>query len=104
MATINNQNLTYPVGIITSFDNPDEVAALMEGDFVDLVLDDGNQFDSDAVRVEKDGVMVGYLCNTPKTLDELPNFIKSASNLRQTLAKGEAKGKKSRPDDCRADR
>lgn len=56
---------------------------IREGLIVDLIKEDDNEHDSDAIRVEVDGLTVGYVANSPHTLIE---GVKSASDIRDTAS------------------
>ncbi len=53
---------------------------IREGLVVDLVREDENEHDSDAIRVEAEGVTIGYVANSPHTMIE---GVKSASEIRK---------------------
>lgn len=58
------------------------IEVFSEGLKVDLVCEESNEHDPDAIRVEIDGETVGYVANSDYTLIE---NVKSASDIRQTL-------------------
>ena len=53
---------------------------LEEGMTVDLVRDEENEHDSDAIRVEIEGETVGFVANSPHTMVE---GVKSASQINE---------------------
>lgn len=53
---------------------------LEEGMTVDLVRDEENEHDSDAIRVEIEGETVGFVANSPHTMVE---GVKSASQIKE---------------------
>lgn len=56
---------------------------IREGLIVDLIKEDENEHDSDAIRVEVDGMTIGYVANSPHTLVD---GVKSASEIRNTTS------------------
>ena len=56
---------------------------IREGLIVDLIKEDENEHDSDAIRVEVDGMTIGYVANSPHTLID---GVKSASEIRNTTS------------------
>ena len=57
---------------------------IREGLEVDLIPEDDNEHDSDAIRVEANGMTIGYVANSPHTMIE---GVKSASEIRNKVAK-----------------
>ncbi|WP_296881497.1 HIRAN domain-containing protein [uncultured Methanobrevibacter sp.] len=57
---------------------------IREGLEVDLIPEDDNEHDSDAIRVEANGMTIGYVANSPHTMIE---GVKSASEIRKSAPK-----------------
>ena len=57
---------------------------IREGLEVDLIPEDDNEHDSDAIRVEANGMTIGYVANSHHTMIE---GVKSASEIRKSAPK-----------------
>lgn len=55
---------------------------LKDGTTVDLIIEEDNEHDADAIRVELDKKPVGYVANSPYTLFK---YVKSASDIKNKI-------------------